>query len=113
MATLIYLASPYTHPSENVRNYRYLNARRVTVLALQRGIAVFSPIVYGRDMETAIGTDFRPWQNLNDAMIEKCDEVWVLCDDDWQKSRGVKHEIELANKLNKPIKFLDIRGNEL
>lgn len=113
MAALIYLASPYSHPSEHVRNYRYFNARRVTILALKQGLAVFSPIVYGHDMETAIGTLFEPWQTLNDAMIERCDEVWVLCDLDWQKSRGVKHEIELANKLNKPVKFLNIDGKPL
>lgn len=113
MASLIYLASPYSHPSKNVRYYRYLNARRAVIKFTQEGVAIFSPIVYGYDMETVIGTNFEPWQHLNDTMIEKCDEFWVLCDEEWKKSRGVKHEIELANKLGKPIRFFDINGNPL
>ena len=113
MASLIYLASPYSHPSEAVRNYRYLNARKLVIEKLCEGIAIFSPIVYGHDMETAIGTAYEPWQTLNDVMLEKCDEVWVLCDYDWQKSRGIRHEIDLAKKLEKPVKFFDLKGNQL
>lgn len=113
MASLIYLASPYSHPSEAIRTFRYLNARRVTIQLLETGFAVFSPIVYGRDMETAIGTVFEAWQILNDTMVEKCDEFYVLCDDDWKKSRGIRHELELAHKFGKPVKFMDVKGNFL
>jgi hypothetical protein len=113
MAALIYLASPYSHPSEAVRHFRYLNARRVTIKLLEQDVAVFSPIVYGKDMETAIGTVFEAWQVLNDTMIAKCDEVVVLCDDGWKKSRGIGHEIKLATQLGKPVRFMDVEGNFL
>lgn len=110
MAYLIYLASPYSHPSEAIRNHRYFNARRFTIEALKAGTVIFSPIVYGKDMETAIGTAFEPWQKLNDSMIEICDAVWVLCDHEWKRSRGVRHELELAHKLNKPVRYFSAWG---
>ena len=105
MAGLIYLASPYSHTSDAIRELRYCKARLFTIEALRAGYAIFSPIVYGMDMETAIGVSFEPWQKLNDSVIERSDEVWVLCLENWTKSRGVRHELDLANSLKKPIKF--------
>ena len=113
MANLIYLASPYSHPSEAVRYARYLAARAITIEALQAKEAMFSPIVYGKDLETIIGTAFEPWTNLNDAMIEACWQVRVLCLHDWQKSRGVRYEIALATHLQKPILYIDSTGKRL
>lgn len=113
MASLIYLASPYSHNSEAVRKARYLAARQFTIIELTKGVAIFSPIVYGVDMETAIGTSFEEWQVLNDTMIEACDRVYVLCLDGWQKSSGVKHEINLAASLGKPILYYTLRGELL
>ena len=113
MALLIYLASPFSHPSDAVRNHRYLEARRFTIDALLNGVAIFSPIVYGKDMETAVGTAFEPWQGLNDVMIRSCEAVWVLCLEDWIKSRGVRHEIEFAHSLSKPVYFFAPGGRKL
>lgn len=113
MANLIYLASPYSHNSAAVRLARYLAARFVTITEIKAGTAIFSPIVYGHDMETQIGTAFEPWRAINDAMIEKCDEVWVLCLDGWQQSRGVRYEIEFASALEKPIKYFSAAGRML
>ena len=112
MASIIYLASPYSHNSAAVREDRYLSARRFTILQLQRGVAIFSPIVYGKDMETQIGTAFEPWANLNDSMIRACAELWVLMLDGWEKSRGIRHELQLAQDLGKPIKYLDHTGGQ-
>lgn len=106
MAGLIYLASPYSHPSEAVRRFRYLQARRFTVVHLAKGVAIFSPIVYGYDMETQIGVAFEPWAALNDTMIQSSSEFWVLLIDGWKKSRGVAHEVALAQKLQLPIQYV-------
>lgn len=113
MASLIYLASPYSHVSLAIRHRRFLSTRLFTIKALQAGHAIFSPIVYGEDMATSIGTAFEPWQTINDTVIEKCDEVWVLCLEDWKYSRGVKHELELASSLDKPIHFFTSWGVKL
>ena len=105
MAGLIYLASPYSHKSEAVRRARYLAVRHVTIEMLREGYAVFSPIVYGMDMEKQIGTAFEPWANFNDTVIAACAEVHVLKLDGWQDSRGIKHELALARFLKKPVQW--------
>lgn len=110
MVNLIYLASPFSHINPAVRQHRFEQARRFTIEGLREGLAVFSPIVYGMDMEKEIGTAFEPWQDLNDTLIRACDGVWCLCLDGWKDSRGVRHELELAHELGKPISFYSSWG---
>lgn len=105
--TLIYLASPYSHPSPAVREARFLAARAMTIFALRQGHAVFSPIVYGKDMETQLGTDHLSWKPLNDAMLEASARMWVLRLYGWEKSKGVTYEIALAEKLGKRVTYID------
>ena len=105
--SLIYLASPYTHKNEAVREYRFLVARYFTITSLRNHQPIFSPIVYGKDMERQIGTDYLSWQAINDAMIRACSEFWVLQIDGWEDSKGVRHEIKLAKALRKPITYLE------
>jgi hypothetical protein len=102
---LIYLASPYSHKNEAVRRARYLAVRHITLEMLIEGFAVFSPIVYGRDMEGQIGMSFEPWAKFNDTMLAACDEVHVLQLDGWEDSRGIKHELEVAKRLKKPVQW--------
>lgn len=113
MAGLIYLASPFTHANPAVREHRYLLARTFTIDHLRKGLALFSPIVYGKDMESAIGTAFEPWAAFNDAVIQQCREFWVLTIDGWSASRGVKHELQLAADLGKPVVYKNMAGETL
>ena len=104
---MIYLASPYSHINPAVREERFLQVRFVTVAMLRAGQPVFSPIVYGKDLEKQIGYTFENWQILNDAMIKACEVMFVLCLDGWKESRGVAHEIKLARSLGKAIAYID------
>ena len=104
---IIYLASPYSHKSEAVREHRYLLTRLFTVKMLQLGKPIFSPIVYGKDMENQIGTDYISWKILNDAMVRMCDHFLVLRLHGWEDSKGVTYEIELAKSLGKVITYVD------
>jgi hypothetical protein len=106
MASLIYLASPYSHNNPAVREHRFIQARLFTIRYLSEGFPIFSPIVYGRDMEKALGTDFRSWQSLNDAMVQAASQFWVLQLDGWQDSKGIAHELALARDLRKTVAFL-------
>lgn len=104
---MIYLASPYSHPSEAVREHRFIMARHFTVQMIRLGKPIFSPIVYGKEMESQIGTDFISWQRLNDAMIRACSMFLVLRLDGWEESGGVEHEIKLAKSLGLTINYVD------
>lgn len=107
MVGLIYLASPYSHNNPKVREFRFLMARLVTVRALREGHAIFSPIVYGRDMEKQIGTDHHAWLPLNTAMLEAAKEMWVLKLDQWEASKGIIHEVSFARERQLPIVYLE------
>lgn len=104
---MIYLASPYSHPSPAVREHRFIIARHFTIQMLRLGKPIFSPIVYGHDMAAQIGTDFKSWQALNDAMVKVCEQFLVLRLEGWEDSAGVTHEIALAKSLRKPITYVD------
>lgn len=106
MASLIYLASPYSSINPAVREMRYERARVVTASLLKRGIPVFSPIVYGRAMEKIIGTDYISWKTFNDCMLDSCASMLVLTIDGWENSRGVAYEIDRAKGLKLPISYL-------
>lgn len=107
MAPLIYLASPYSHINPAVRYYRYLAARLATTNLLRENLAVFSPIVYGKEMENIIGQDYLSWKNLNDVMLSRCDAVMVLKLDGWDESKGVAYEIDFARNLKKTIAWME------
>lgn len=107
MASLIYIASPYSHGNPAVRALRYEQARLTAINLLREGLPAFSPIVYGREMEKAIGTDYVSWKLLNDAMLESAASMLVLMLDGWEDSAGVKYELEFAKKRGLPVSYID------
>ncbi len=118
---MIYLASPYSHPSADVRHDRFLAAKASTLRLLKAGHLVFSPIVYGHQFADLLGTD-SGWRTLAlvqrilrcfPAMIDCCDELWVLKLDGCFQSSGVWNEIEYANATGKPVKYLELTTLEV
>lgn len=102
MTKLIYIASPYSHPDAAVRLARYEHAKRYTAELLRLGFAAFSPIVYGHGMADAVGTHYEPWAKFNDAIISKCSAVHILALDGWKASRGIAHELMVAETYKVP-----------
>lgn len=96
---MIYLASPYSHSDETIRQYRYEAALAYTAEQLRSGFIVFSPIVYGHqfDKRFSIGQDFESWAAINYWMLGACDEIHILAIDGWDTSKGVAEEIRYAN----------------
>lgn len=103
---LIYLASPWSNPDPKVRERRYLQARKATQAIIKAGKPVFSPIVYSHHIAEDGGLDgsWEFWQEFDHAMISRCSFLWVLTLDGWRESRGVTAEINLAAKLDKPMR---------
>ena len=77
---MIYLASPYTHKDEMVRQTRYRAALRATAYLLTEGKHVFSPIVHCHMVARAyeLPGEFFFWQAYNENMIARCDRLTVL-----------------------------------
>ena len=107
--TKIYLASCYSHKNASVRELRF-NLINVKAAELMRqGHIVFSPISHSHPIavQEDLPLSFEFWQAMNESFIKWCDVVYVYCMDGWQHSQGIKSEIAYANKINKPINYID------
>lgn len=110
----IYLASPYSHADESVREKRFWQACEKAAQYVVKGIAVFSPIAHTHHMADfmpeAKRMDFDLWMKMDLPLLRAADELHILCLDGWRSSRGVTREIEYANQIGIPVKqvFLDI-----
>lgn len=103
---MIYLASPYSDPDPDVRERRYQEACRAAARLMQDGDVVFSPIAHGH----AIAANGLPhrwsfWKRFDIEHLRRCDEVVVLMIDGWQQSEGVRDEVQIAEKLGKPVRY--------
>jgi len=105
---LFYVATPYSHPSEHIRRSRFQAACDVTAMLLQGGTLALSPIAHGHPVacsnELPTGFDF--WSKLSTALIARCNGIIVVLADGWERSVGIKAEIEIAEKFGLPLFFL-------
>ncbi len=106
---MIYLASPYSHPDEAVREQRYELACEATATLLKLGLVVFSPIVHGHPLvKYGLATGFAGWEEIDREYISRCDELVVLMIDGWRESEGVRAEVEVAHEFRKCVRYQDM-----
>ena len=87
---MIYIASPYSHQLDSVRYERFTLARAYAHHLMAQGRVCFSPIAYGRQFE---------------KVFSVAPDVLKL--DGWLQSRGVTHEIALANDHGIPVSYVE------
>ncbi len=120
---LIYLASPYTHSRDWVRDARWRHAcfTQGRLMLEYPDCCFYGPIAMNH-MITEIGregvivddemirydipTDCNYWQSACEKIISKCDELWILKITGWDKSLGVAQEIAYAASINIPIYYI-------
>ena len=100
-----YIASPYTHKNKRVRSQRYYDVMDATAYFIKRNEVVYSPIVHSHPLAIAhdMPGDFEMWRKQCLGLLEKCDRVRVICLSGWEKSAGVRGELEHANNLGIPV----------
>lgn len=103
-----YIASPYSHPNPRVRADRYRQALDFVHWALEHKIWCYSPIVHCHELAVIykLPFDISHWREYNEAMLQGCKHLIVLKLEDWDKSKGVDHEIRFADSLGKPISYM-------
>lgn len=106
--SLIYLASPYSHPDKSVREERYRKAFEATMLLLQQGYLVYSPIVYTHPLATLgdFPLGFAAWKALDLRMLDACDTFWILPLGGYSESVGIKEETDYAVETGKSVAFV-------
>ena len=113
----IYLAISYSGMVES----SYKQANKASVLILNKGLNVFSPITHSHPLTLIDGYTiphtWEYWQHIDYQFIDWCDEVWVLVPKEGmefiKKSTGVQAEIKYAKEHNKPVRFVTVINNEL
>jgi hypothetical protein len=100
-----YIACPYWHDDEAVRNYRRRKAIDYTTVLVKKGILCYSPLLY-TDRFKGDNTKENYWLEHGRRMVEACDRVRVLCLEGWQQSGGVQGELERAQELGLEIMYI-------
>jgi len=106
---LIYLATPYNHAQPEIREYRYMEAVRMSATIMnstKHNVMVFSPIAHSHNIAVHGpfdgGWDY--WEKFDYRMIDACDEIWVFTMFGWRTSKGIKAELAYAAMYEKPVK---------
>ena len=108
MSKLIYLASPYSHEDGAVRTERFAFACETAAAMMRQGLMVYSPIAHTHCIaewgELPKGYEF--WREFDERMIAACDELWVLMLSGWEKSDGVRREVDYARGIGRSVLLL-------
>ena len=112
---MIYLASPYSHVDPAVQHHRFLVVCRVAARLMRAGHQVFSPIAHSHPIAESGGlpTDWDYWEAYDHTMMMACKELWVVMMDGWDRSRGVKAEIEYMKATGKRVSYVLPSADEL
>lgn len=108
---VIYLASPYSHPEEDIRLGNFDRVSKLAAELCAQGANVFSPITYGHTLLNfkRMPSDWAFWQDFCFAFLRKADKMIVYMMPGWDKSRGVSEEINLAKELGIEIEYVDYK----
>ena len=109
---LVYLASPYSHRLKKIRQRRFEQVAKLSSDLAEFGITNFSPIIHSHIQNefNTLPQGWKFWQQHDQKFLERCDELVVVCLNGWEKSKGVKAEINIAKKLGIPVKYVDADG---
>lgn len=109
---IIYLACPYTHISASVRAERFDMANKIAAAYIRGGEIVFSPItmthpidvIMAKDLGT-LGSDY--WVAFDEAFMDFCSEMRIIAATGWDKSSGIRREIDYFQSAGKPVYLID------
>jgi len=106
---LIYLASPYSHPDDEVREDNYIVVSNIAADMVSNGYVVFSPISYGHNLLgfKNMPSNWEFWFNFCVAFLLRCDKLVVCKMPGWDNSIGVKEEIEIARNCGIEVEYIE------
>ena len=111
-----YLACPYSHPDHEMREMRVTLADKVAGELMLMGFQVFSPLTHSHRVAKHIADkvcacDHEFWLTQDKPFFEACDIMFILTLAGWRESKGIKTEMEWANKYEMPIVLVHIDDN--
>lgn len=105
---LVYLASPYSHPDPKIVEARFRAVCKEAARLMRQGVFLYSPIAHTHPLAVygMLPGSWDFWERYDQMMMDRCDELWILCLDGWQRSTGVTAETDWAYKAGKYIKYV-------
>ncbi len=106
---MIYLASPYSDVDTNIMRQRFEQICKIAARLMAEGHVIFSPIAHTHPIVVAgaLPTGFDYWRQFDEEFIAACTELWVVMIEGWNTSVGVQAELRIAERLGKPVRFID------
>lgn len=107
---LVYLASPYTAPTEQQKKSRFEVVCKDAAFLMDLGYEVFCPIAHSHPIEQIGMDELRDadfWLKQDFAILKNCDAL-VVDDliDGWDRSEGVYREVAFAYEHGIPVEYL-------
>lgn len=102
---MIYVAAPFWHDSEDVREERRKKAISYSFKLTERGILNYSPLLYSEKYRKT-KTPESYWLKHGRKMVDTCDALHVLCLSGWRESAGIKGEIARAKERGIQVKYI-------
>ncbi len=107
-----YLASPYSlggDSSEEERADRFRMVTRQAWRLFKDGVNIYSPITHHHCIQQVhpIELDTDEWMQYDLAFLHASERLYVLQIPHWDKSTGVRREVEYAIEHNIPIEYID------
>lgn len=103
--SLIYIASPYSHPEKDVRDARVRAAAAYAARLFNLNVPCYSPIAHWAPIADAFslphGID--AYWSQDEAVLQFARAVHVLELPGWQESVGVAREIDFAKANGIPV----------
>lgn len=102
---MIYLAAPYGHEDSRVVEIRMASVTKQLAVYAKEGKVATSPLLMHFCLNSGIDLpgDFDFWKDYCFGILEKSDEVHVLCLEGWNTSVGVIAEVYKALELGIPV----------
>jgi hypothetical protein len=113
---IVYLAAPYTHEIASVRAARFNAVTLAAAKLIEKGHIVYSPLTMTHPIDLVmanghtLGSKF--WVDFDEAFMEVCSEMVLLCLSGWERSSGVARELAFFRERNRPISFIE-PGDEI
>jgi hypothetical protein len=104
----VYLACPYTSEVAGQLEERMEMFYRTVAHLQKSGVFVVSPLFMHQVLkyDPALGHDWNFWKGYAEELIGRSDEMRVLCLNGWDRSKGIRGEIEIAKSMGKSVSFI-------
>ena len=103
---LVYVACPYAHRDPFIRNWRAEVASWYAADLLSNGVTPFSPLSHSVAIKRYVALPGKDWVEFDLQYLRLCVEMHVLELPDWDLSYGVAKEVDAANAVRIPLKYI-------